>query len=151
MWRAERHCLPVHLDGMLLEGTRGSTDVAGGGAAMTRTWTVDDVTTGPTEAVAAGTPVLAGWLEHTYSDTDAAIARQAELSLRNLLQLADCGLRVADGVIYVAGRVHRRSEAEALLVVLNRLPGVRALRGRIQCDTDDTGRQAFPPQDADGR
>jgi hypothetical protein len=125
--------------------------VTGGDAAMTRTWTVDDVTTGPTETVVGSAPIFAGWLGHADDDSDAAIARQAELSLRDLLQLADCGLRVADGVIYVAGRTRRRSEAEALLVLLKRLPRVRALRGQIECDTDDTGRQELPPQDVDRR
>jgi hypothetical protein len=118
---------------------------------MTRTWTVDDVTTGPTETVVGSAPLFAGWFGSTDDESDAAIARQADVALRDLLQMADCGLRVADGVIYVAGRARRRSEAEALLLLLELLPGVRGIRGHIDCYTDDTGAQETPPQDVDRR
>jgi hypothetical protein len=149
--RARRYCLSPHFEEMLFGGTLGMNQVTGGDVAMTRTWTVDDVTMGSTETAIGSAPILAGWWGDADDEGDAAIARQAELSLRDLLQVADCGLRVAEGVIHVTGRARRRSEAEALLGLLKRLPGVRGIRGQIECDTDDTGHQEFPLQDVDRR
>lgn len=99
---------------------------------------MNDSTTVEPGATGGKQPELAAWLE-IGKDGDLVIARQAELALSGLFHLADCGLRVADGVIYLAGRVSRRSEAEALAARLRELPGVRAVRGHIQCDTDDFG------------
>jgi signal-transduction protein with cAMP-binding, CBS, and nucleotidyltransferase domain len=69
---------------------------------------------------------------------DAAIMQDVETIARDVLQLADCGLQVDDGTVSIEGRVNRKSEADRLLSLVGRLPGVVAVHAEIQCGTDDT-------------
>jgi CBS domain-containing protein len=69
---------------------------------------------------------------------DAAIMEDVATIARDVLQLADCGLQVDDGTVSIEGRVNRKSEADRLLSVVARLPGVVAVHADIQCGTDDT-------------
>ena len=75
---------------------------------------------------------------------DEAAAREVKLALNDLLQLADCGLQVHQGVVYLAGRVQRRSQVHDLARRLDRVPGVHRVQSVIQFDIDDTGRRPPP-------
>jgi CBS domain-containing protein len=69
---------------------------------------------------------------------DAAIMEYVETIARDVLQLADCGLQVDRGTVSIEGRVNRKSDADRLLSLVARLPGVVAVHGEIQYGTDDT-------------
>jgi osmotically-inducible protein OsmY len=70
-------------------------------------------------------------------DNDEAIAREVKLAVDDLLHLADCGLRVEQGVVYLVGRVQRRSQIDELARRLAGLSGVHQVRNMIQFEVDD--------------
>ena len=99
---------------------------------MALTLAIEDLRPGATATIPEEVSVRK-WMDGTDGEGDTEIAQQTEFAVRDLLQLADCGLHVADGVVYVAGRVRHRSDVGALMSVLRHVPGVRAVRGCIEC------------------
>jgi osmotically-inducible protein OsmY len=101
---------------------------------VSKPWTMREVMTSPAGTVAENTP--ARELIRKMSDT--AIRQDVETIVRDVLQLADCGLNVDHGTVSLEGRVNRKSEADRLLSLVARVPGVVAVHPEIQCEVDDT-------------
>jgi hypothetical protein len=82
-------------------------------------------------------------LLEAFARDDSAIRQDVAILVRDILLLADCGLRVDHGTVSIEGSVNRTSEAYRLLSMVAGLPGVVAVRPKIQCAADDRmGEQA---------
>jgi CBS domain-containing protein len=75
-----------------------------------------------------------------YLRDDAAIEREVGAIARDVLWLPDDSLsvRVHDGVVTLEGRLGRRSDADLVVALVRRVPGVADAHAAIMFDEDDT-------------